>query len=306
MIALHALWSRDLRICIWGEQSSLPARAARRSGRPGNDPEPRAHPFACRGSILLDALGSLGPAAAVEEATVGNLELRLPSTELGPQASPQLLRIVDDDASPDPSLRLELWEVDAIRLPPPVAVGLLLGLPANPPVGLAVGDSIRYLAEGCKLALELVARGRLRPVLERRGGSWVALWRPVTDDAADDARVRLLIRSIPPLLRAEASPWDEGNRPDIIVHGFLAALVDGAARELLQGRLEGIAEGEPAIGRRVRGLAAGAGRRRSAGWRRPVGAGEACRAAGAVVGGRAGLHGAADVPHLLPARLAGR
>ena len=178
---------------------------------------------------------------------MGNLELRLPSTELGPQASPQLLRIVDDDASPDPSLRLELWEVDAIRLPPPVAVGLLLGLPANPPVGLAVGDSIRYLAEGCKLALELVARGRLRPVLERRGGSWVALWRPVTDDAADDARVRLLIRSIPPLLRAEASPWDEGNRPDIIVHGFLAALVDGAARELLQGRLEGIAEGEPAI-----------------------------------------------------------
>ncbi len=246
MIALHALWSREERVCIWGEQSWLPGRAARRPGRPRNDPEPRAHPFACRGSILLDALGSLGPATAVEDAAVGKFALRLPSTELGPQASPQLLRIADDGASPDQSMRLELWEVDAIRLPAGTAVGLLLGLPANRPVGLAIGDSVGYLAEACKLALELVARGRLRPVLERRGERWLARWRPVTDDAADDARVRLLIRSIPPLLRTELSAWEEGNRPDIIVHGFLAAVVDACARELLQGRLEGIAESEPA------------------------------------------------------------
>ena len=101
MIALHALWSREERVCIWGEQSSLPGRAARPPGLPRNDPAPLAHPFACRGSILLDALRSLGPATAIEDATVGKFALRLPSTQLGPQASPQLLRIADDGASPE-------------------------------------------------------------------------------------------------------------------------------------------------------------------------------------------------------------
>jgi len=173
--------------------------------------------------------------------------LRLPSSELGPQASSHLLRVVDDDAPSDQPLRLEPWEVDAIRLPPPAAVDLLLSLPSTPPLGVAVGDSIRYLAEASKLALELVARGRLRPVLERRGERWVALWRPVTDDVADEARVALLIRSMPPVLRAELSPWEEGNRPDIIVHAFLDAAVDACARELLQGRLEGVGERDHAI-----------------------------------------------------------
>ena len=247
MIVLHALWSRDLHVCVWGEQSSLPARAGRRPGRPRNEPEPRAHPFACRGSILLDALGSLGPAAAVEDATVGKLALRLPSTQLGPQASPHLLRVVDDDQSPDQFLRLEPWEVDAVRLPPAAAIGLLLGLPSNPPVGVAVGESIRYLAEACKLTLGLVACGRLRPALERRGERWVALWLPVTDDAADDARIKLLIGSMPPLLRAELGPWEGGSRPDVVLRAFLAAAVDACARELLQGRLEGIADSEPAV-----------------------------------------------------------
>jgi hypothetical protein len=248
VIALHALWSRDSHLCVWGEQSSLPARAGQGPGGPGEAPEPRAHPFACRGTILFDALGSLGAAvAANEDAAVGKLVLRLPSSEHCPQASPHLLRVVEDDASPDRPLRLEAWAVDAVRLPPAVAVDQLLNLPSTPPVGLAVGDSIRYLAEACKLALELVARGRLRPVLERRGERWVALWRPVTDDPGDDARVKLLVRSMPPLLRAEASPWEEGNRPDIIVHGFLAAAVDACARELLQGQLEGVGESDSAV-----------------------------------------------------------
>jgi hypothetical protein len=112
---------------------------------------------------------------------------------------------------------------------------------------VAVGDSLRYLAEACKLALELVARGRLRPLLERRGERWVAVWRAVTDEPADDARVKLLIRSMPPLLRAELSPWEEGNRPDLIVQGFLDAVVDACARELLEGRLEGVNESDAEI-----------------------------------------------------------
>ena len=100
----------------------------------------------------------------------------------------------------------------------------------------------------CKLALELVARGRLRPVLERRGEEWLARWQPVTDDDADAARVALLVRSMPPLLRAELSSRNAGNPPEAVLHSFLAAAVDACARELLQGALGGGVGREPAAG----------------------------------------------------------
>ena len=239
MIALHTLWTRDSHLFIWGEQSSSPASARRRPGRPRNVSEPRSHPFACGSASLIDALGRLGISVAAGADDNARLSLRLPSSELGPQASPHLLRVVDDHARSDGPPVLEAWEVAAIRLAPAAAVDLLLAVPPNPPVGVAVGDSIRYVAEACKLALELVARGRLRPALERRGEHWLGLWRPVTDDPADDDRVKLLLRSMPPLLRAELSQWEAGVRPEAVLHGFLAAAVDACARELLEGRLEG-------------------------------------------------------------------
>ena len=249
VIALHALWSQDGALCVWGEQSSLPTRSRGRPGRPRSAPNPRAHPFACSGAIVRQALGRLSAGVAAEAVAQGGLALRLPSSELGPQASPHLLRVVEDDTAGERALRLEPWEVDALRLPATGAVDLLLSLPASPPVGLAVGGSVRYLAEASKLALELVARGRLYPALERRGERWVGRWRPVTDDVADNARVELLIGAMPPLLRAELSPWEEGNRPDTIVRGFLDAAVDTCARGLLRGRLEGVGQADTSIGR---------------------------------------------------------
>ncbi|MGH2916422.1 MAG: SNF2-related protein [Solirubrobacteraceae bacterium] len=247
MIVLHACWSRSGELCVWGEQSAT-GRARRRPGRPRSDPRPRPHPFAAGGSAVADALGQLGAlATAASGPPTGWLALSLPSSELGPQASPHLLRVVDHDEFSDRPLRLEVWEVEAIRVAPAAAVGLLLGLPASAPAGLAVGDSIRHLAEAGKLALELVARGRLRPVLERSGEQWEGLWRPVTDDPADDARVALLVASMPALLRAEVSAPVDADRPDAIVRGFLAAAVDACARELLEGRLGAAAEQDPRI-----------------------------------------------------------
>jgi len=170
------------------------------------------------------------------------LVLRLPSSERGPQASPHLLRVVDADEVPD---QLLPWEVDTIRLAPAAAIELLLGLPESPTAGLAVGDSIRHLAEASKLALELVARGRLRPAIERRGDGWVGVWRPVTDDPADAARVQLLIRSMPPLQRAELSAPGVEARADLILNGFLAAALDACARELLAGEPVGVGGQDP-------------------------------------------------------------
>jgi SNF2 family DNA or RNA helicase len=249
MIVLHALWSRDSRLCLWGEESSLPAGARRPPGRPPAQPRPRQHPFACDPGLLRDLLERLGMVSLPGDAVERKLALMLPSSELGPQASPQLLRVVDEHERPERPSRLEAWEVDALGFDAGTALDLLLAVPApasrpgartGSGAGVAVGESVRFLAEACKLALELVARGRLRPVLVRRAEQWVARWLPVTEDGADATRVALLTRCMPPVLRAEASRSLDGRQPDTVLGDLLSAVVDACARELLEDHIAGV------------------------------------------------------------------
>jgi len=251
VIVLHAMWSRDSRLCLWGEESSLPARARRPPGRPPAQPRPRAHPFACDARLLRDALERLGVMSLPGDSVERKLALRLPSSELGPQGSPRLLRVVDDHGRPDRPSRLEAWEVDALGFDAGTALDLLLAVPApgsargartGPGGGVVVGESVRFLAEAAKLALELVARGRLRPALVRRGEQWVARWLPVTEDRADAARMALLARSMPPSLRAEPSRSHDGRRPEGVLGDLLSAVVDACARELLEDHFSGLDE----------------------------------------------------------------
>lgn len=152
MIAVHALWSLDSELCFWAEESSLPATAGRRPGRPPAAPRPRVHPFACGTDALREALARVGAGAATAPGRDRRLALRLPSSELGPQASPHLLRVVDDGEWPDRPSRLDLWEVPAVGVPPAAAIDLLLSLAAAAPARVALGESVRYLTEACKLA----------------------------------------------------------------------------------------------------------------------------------------------------------
>jgi len=238
VIALHAVWSRDSRLCVWGEDPRLPARAPKRRGRRPAKPRPRAHPFASALEDLgegLDALGvSLGSDAQIER----ELSLMLPSFEDGPQHSPQLLRGGEDRRTDNPEL-LHPWVVPAIGLGPAAALELLLALPPSPPAGVGLGDSLRFLAEAGKLALELVARGRVLPGLARRDEGWVACWRPVTVDPGDAERVRLLVAAMPPLARAELSVNEEGNAPEAVVGDALGGVVDACARGFLADGLPG-------------------------------------------------------------------
>ncbi len=64
MIGLHVLWTLDSELCVWGEQSALPARARGRPGRPPATPRPRPHPFACGAGLVSDALARIGATAA--------------------------------------------------------------------------------------------------------------------------------------------------------------------------------------------------------------------------------------------------
>ncbi|MBI4172053.1 MAG: DEAD/DEAH box helicase [Actinobacteria bacterium] len=235
VIALHAVWSRDSQLCVWGEDSGLPARAPKRRGRRPAKPQPREHPFACAVGDVAGALASLAPDAP----QLGReLYLLLPSFDDGPQHSPQLLPADDDRRLGKPAL-LHSWVVPAIGLGPAAALELLLALPPSPPPGLALGDSLRFLAEAGKLALELVARGRVLPGLARRDEGWDARWRPVTIDPDDAERVRMLVAAMPPLVRAELFLSEEGNPPEAVVGDLLGSVVDACARSFLPDGLAG-------------------------------------------------------------------
>jgi len=238
VIALHAVWSRDSQLCVWGEDSGLPARAPKRRGRRPATPRPRQHPFACAAQNLAGALDALGVSLGSDARIEREVSLMLPSFDDGPQHSPQLPPGGEDRCSDDPEL-LHPWVVPAIGLGPAAAVEVLLALPSWPPPGLALGDSLRFLAEAGKLALELVARGRVLPGLARRDEGWIASWRPVTIDVDDAERVRMLVAAMPPLVRAELSFSEEGNAPEAVVGDLLGAVVDACARSFLADGLVG-------------------------------------------------------------------
>ena len=224
---------------MWGEGSDLPVRALRRRGGRPAKPRARKHPFACPARDLAGALDALGVSRESAAFLERELHLMLPSFEEGPQHSPQLLRGGGERLPGSPEL-LDPWVVPAVGLGPMAALELLLALPAadhaggaQPPAGVACGDSLRFLAEAGKLALELVARGRVLPALAQREQEWVAWWRAMPGDPEDVERVRMLVAAMPPLLRAEISGSEEGNVAEAVVGDLLGTVVDACARDFL-------------------------------------------------------------------------
>ncbi len=245
MIALHAVWSHDSRLCVWGEDSEEPARTPRRRGLRPAKPRARKHPFVCSVRDLTGTLDALGVSLEFDALFEYELHLMLPSSNDGPQHSPQLLR--GDEERRDSNVKLLYpWVVPAIALPPAAALELLLALPAGGSAagarnlaGVALGDSLWFLAEASKLALELVARGRILPGLVRRQEGWVAWWRAMPGDPEDVERLRMLVAAMPPLVRAEISSSEESNAPEAVVGDLLGTFVDACARSLLPDGLTG-------------------------------------------------------------------
>jgi superfamily II DNA or RNA helicase len=183
---------------------------------------------------------SLEPDAFLER----ELHLMLPSFDEGPQHSPQLLR-GDEGRLGSPEL-LDPWVVPAIGLGPAAALELLLAQPAAgyaggapDTQGVALGDSLRFLAEAGRLALELVARGRLLPGMVRREEGSFAWWRLMPGDPEDSERMRMLVAAMPPLVRAEIDSSGEPNAPEAVVGDLLGTFVDACARSFLADGLTG-------------------------------------------------------------------
>jgi len=231
----------------------LPAWAPRRRGRRPAKPRARKHSFACSVRDLAGALDALCVSLESDVLPERELHLMLPSSEDGPQHSPQLLRGGDERRDGNAKL-LDPWIVPAIALGPAAALELLLALPtarcaggtpgydnndARQSAGVALGDSLRFLAEAGKLALELVAHGRVLPGLARGEEGWVAWWRAMPGDPEDAERVRMLVAAMPPLVRAEIPLSEDANAPEAVVGDLLGAIVDASARSFLADGLAG-------------------------------------------------------------------
>ena len=201
--------------------------------RAANHPpsKPWPHPFAAEWRELHDALERVG-LTDWKDAARQDLTLRIPSYPRTPQASPQAHRFESAEAG-EGGVASALWTMPAVYLSGTTsrAMDFLLGLPAAAPQGVAIGDTLRGMAEVAKLALELVARGRVLPVLERPSGrGWTVGWRPVLSDPADEERFAVLARALPGACwAAEPAREDDG------VAGLLATLVDRCVRQALVG-----------------------------------------------------------------------
>ena len=91
MIVLHTIWdSSSGKLHIWAESSSLAMTTRKRTARQTEGSKPRIHPFALAHDALLEELGKLSGSLLVENARIGTLTLRLPSTAKGPHSSPEL------------------------------------------------------------------------------------------------------------------------------------------------------------------------------------------------------------------------
>jgi hypothetical protein len=150
----------------------------------------------------MERIGSVD----AREASFGEVVLELPSQPRGPRASPFLGR----DQASDAGATLP-WTAPAISISAaaPTALDFLLALPADPPPEIVIGDSLRAFGEIAKMALELVARGRVVPVLERGADDAGASWRPELSDPADAERsaARFPASAKPPATPPRSATW---------------------------------------------------------------------------------------------------
>jgi SNF2 family DNA or RNA helicase len=219
VIVVHACWS-PFGLHLWGESSARLAELTPPRGRAPRAPLP--HPFAAEAEELRAALRDVLP---VNRAGAGEIPLHLPSRGRAPQPSPHLAHAAADAGG---AAAQAAWTVPVLSLTGAAALDVLLAVPADGEDGVVPGDSLRAFGELAKLALEMVAGGRVLPLLEgMHGGRWTARWRPLVATEADGERLAALRRAMPGACAAHAP----AASADDVAGRALDALVDAGVRQ---------------------------------------------------------------------------
>ena len=225
MTVLHAVWSADERLVLWGERPLSGTRLPRPRGRAPRDGRPRRHPYAADGDELRRAVNALtGLTPDVSTIETGVL---LPSADTSPSPSPDLPGAA---SVASPTVGLRPWRTDALPLSAATAFQVVTLLPDEPPADARPGPTVQAVATLADLSLELAARGRVLPGLSTRGGSVEARWLPVVD-GAERRRLATLVPELPPALLAAVG--EERRPPGSVLRELLELFVDAACRQAL-------------------------------------------------------------------------
>jgi SNF2 family DNA or RNA helicase len=235
MFILHGSWlltepTDDERGFVLWAETNAPEETKRVTTTKGV----RAHPFAAPVRALKRAALELLPGAEDilrGEAKAHPAVVQLPSTRTAPQSSPGLLRESEEGARA--RLKLAAWQVDALLIPPHAVPGLLVSLPPedDSTPGIKLGTDLHFWEAAGKFALELLARQRFAPALLPEGEDFLALWQPLLDDPADEARFERLVKALPPICRAlSLSGQADAPAPRALLDNFLSGVVDEFAR----------------------------------------------------------------------------
>ncbi len=131
-------------------------------------------------------------------------------------------------------VRFDPWGVPALTCDFPDLVGLLANVPHHPETpGVRLGPGFRYLMDLGRFALDLLARQRFLPSLDRKGRERPrALWRATLTTDEDLAQGRALANALPPVLLAGFPAKTRFSREEVVQR-----LVDHAVDKLARGWL---------------------------------------------------------------------
>ncbi len=249
MYVLHAHWhvptspSDQAGMLFWAENSET-IEPVKRPGRKRRTAKP--HPFCADPAAVRPMLKDF--TADTADLQMNWITLLLPTTDFGPQPSPQLVHDweLEEEATPT----LAQWVVAGTWLTPVEAFHLLTHLPSqeNLPPGLALGSDLHYWQQVSPLALEALAQQKLLPTLAQPDPDrkiYHARWLPILDGPQDGPKIGRLLEMMPPLCRAETDAPDTSLPPRVILDTFLNSVTDALARRWAAGKAAYLGGDEP-------------------------------------------------------------
>jgi len=165
-------------------------------------------------------------------------QIALPT--LMPSAVPVYSARTENDRNDATRLQLQLWQVGGFCLNPLEAVKFLQALPLGTfkSDDSYLGGDLRFWSQICRWSLDLLARCKFLPGLERQlDGSAIARWQPLLDSAVDQARLEKFAQQMPSACRTyqidlEVSPDNplKSLEPQQLLLGFLSSTIDTQVR----------------------------------------------------------------------------
>jgi len=158
-------------------------------------------------------------------------------------------------ATDNPSIELQLWQVEGLCLAPIDAVKFLQALPLGSfqVSDSYVGGELRFWSQVTRWSWDLLSRCKFLPGLYRQpNGNVVARWQPLLDSAVDQARLEKFTQLMPSACRADQeiagmgegdaqnydspqpSPQLTGIEPQELLLGFLSSVIDAQVRNWVE------------------------------------------------------------------------